>query len=218
LKCLFISIDHFSDDDACAYNSGNMAGNHFQSLPRELRDLIYSYTTLDRIQLVQMSSKGSLDFYNTNGLLLANHQLRDEALDAFYRLLPRTIILAPRNAQISFLSSPQHTPLRLETQMLVIKTTYRKRNLAFFALSSLSNQQTNLYLSHLLQSMPALCYVTCEVSWEPSEPPAVLLPCVREEVLAVIRWVTLRNDTPEGWDIECQSYAMQRGGRTSGVV
>jgi hypothetical protein len=181
-----------------------MAGTHFQSLPRELRDLIYSYTIPDRIQLLQMNSKESLDFHNTNGVLLASHQLRNEALDAFYRLLPTTTILAPRNSQISFLSSPQHTRLRLETQILVIETTYRKRNLAYFALSPLSIQQTNLYISYLLQSMPALRHVTCEVAWEPSEPPAVLLPCVREEVLAVIQWVTLRNDTPEGWDVECQ--------------
>jgi hypothetical protein len=180
-----------------------MAGTHFLSLPRELRDLVYSYIIPDRIQLAQANTKESLDFYNTNGFFLASHQLRNETLHAFYRLLPTTTIIAPRDAQTSFLSSPQQTRLLQEMQILVIRTTYRKRNLAYFALSSLSNQQTNLYISRILGSMPALRHVTCEVAWEPSDPPAVLLPGVREEVLAVIRWVTFHDDVPVGWDVEC---------------
>jgi hypothetical protein len=181
-----------------------MARAHFLSLPRELRDLIYSYIIPDRIHLVEANTKESLDFHNVNGFLLANHQLRDEALDTFYRLLPTTTILAPPDTQISFLSSPHQTRLLLETQILVTRTTYIKQNLPHFALLSISNRQRHLYLSRVLQSMPALRHVTCEVVWEPSDPPAVLLPRVKEEVLAAIRWITLQDATPEGWDVECQ--------------
>jgi hypothetical protein len=196
-----------------------MTGAHLLRLPRELRDLVYSYIIPDRIQLAQMNTKESLEFYNTNGFFLASHQLRDEALDAFYRLLPTTTIIAPRDTQTSVLSSPQETRLLQETQVLVIRTTYRKRNLPYFDLNSISTRQTNLYISRILQSMPALRHITCEVAWEPSDPPAVLLPRVREEVLAVIRWVTLRGDVPVGWDVECQIRNQTRWkNEWSGVV
>jgi hypothetical protein len=181
-----------------------MADIHLLSLPRELRDLVYSYILSDRIQLVQAACDRSLAFYDTNGMFLANHQLRNEALDTFYRLLPEMTVVAPGDAQAPFLSSPRQARLRETTQNLVIQTTYRKRNLNYFALSPMCNQKTNLYISHILQSMPALRKVTCEVAWEPREPPAVLLPRIREQVLTVLRWMTLGDEMPVGWHVECQ--------------
>jgi hypothetical protein len=181
-----------------------MADMYLLSLPRELRDLIYSYILPVRIQLVHAACERSLAFHDTNGILLASQQLRSEALDAFYRLLPETTVLALQDAQAPFLVSPRQARLREMTQNLVIQTTYQKRNLHYFALSPMCNQKTDLYISHILKSMPALRKITCEVAWEPREPPAVLLPRIREQVLTVLRWITLGNDTPMGWDVECK--------------
>jgi hypothetical protein len=207
------------EQNAAPQGKRAMASTSLLSLPRELRDLIYSFILPERIQLVQAGSESSVSFYDTNGILLASRQLRDEALDALYRLLPSTTILAPRDARVPFFGCTEYGGLGRRTHNFVIHMSYSRRNSNVFALSHKSHGHTNLYVSHVIQSMPALRVVTCEITWEPRESSAVLLPSIREHILVELKRVIVGHHTPVGWDVDCQIRDATRWkNERSGVV
>ena len=181
-----------------------MTDSKLLSLPRELRDIVYSYYLPERLQLGPAGCESSITFYDDHGLLLASHQLGDEALDAFYRLLPTTTIVATRTVRVPFLTSPEYAHFRRKIVNLAYRAEYRKRNLHHFSLSRMSDRHTNLTLPRILESMPSLRKITCEITWEPGQSPTVLLPRIKSSVLTELRRVTIDQDPPLGWDVECQ--------------
>ena len=191
-------------------------------LPRELRDVIYSYVLPHRIQLVPPGSDRSLDLWSTHGILLANRQLRLEALHAFSRLLPQTTVVVqrePNDGGHVAPISPLHTAFRDKIKVLITRLPFRKRNVQFFSLLRRSEEYTDLYLRRLLDSMPALEEVTCEVTWEPNHAPTILLPRIREHMLEELRRATIGQDALAGWGVECQiKDATRWRNEWSGVV
>jgi hypothetical protein len=172
-------------------------------LPRELRDMIYSYILPDRIQLLSPGSEGSLP----SGILLANQQFRLETLHAFSRLLPQTTVVVRREPGDGGHVRPtslSHNGLRDKIVKLVVRLPFRKRNVRFFSLLRRSEECTDVYIRRLLDSMPALREVTCEVTWEPNHAPTVLLPRTKEHMLEELRRATVGQDDVVGWDVECR--------------
>jgi DNA polymerase elongation subunit (family B) len=189
-----------------------MVKTHFLEFPRELRDLIYLYV-LPEVDLTKLPTKGldgTSTFIHTNGVLLANHQLRREAKEIFWRLLPNTTVTLAPAVHIHCLNSPAYARLRRETQFLVVRMEQYNRRLPAFTLTEpgtcvmrYATDNTNGFLLHIFRVMPALRHVTCDIEWKPNNAPSILLPRERNDMLRELRRVTIRDDPMIGWDVEC---------------
>jgi hypothetical protein len=173
-------------------------------LPREVRDIIYAHALPERLRLVSRSCKESLDFYESSGVLLANHQIRREALDALERQLATTTIIATYDAHLPPLRSPEYANLRQKIQNLIIQISCRKRNLSYFALSPQHGwrSQEDLYL--IRQELPSLRYITFEITWEPNEASTVLWRRAKEHMVMVLKRMVGGEEFWDGWDVDSQ--------------
>ncbi|KAH7081811.1 hypothetical protein BKA63DRAFT_405812 [Paraphoma chrysanthemicola] len=181
-----------------------MPASNLLNLPRELRDLIYPYVLPDRLRLVPKSCDQSISFHKTNGILLTTQQLRSEAIEALYRLFPSTTIVASCDVFHSILSSPYQSRMRQKIVNLVLKRTYRKRNLPYSVFSLASNDIDDPSLIRAsLATMPSLQLVVCELAWAPNHAPALLLPRTRECIIEECRRVTVGSRDLAGWRIDC---------------
>jgi hypothetical protein len=188
------------------YQREHTMGNiTFLDLPRELRDIVYQYVISERVQLVQPGCKDSLE---SNGILLANHQLREEYLYTLRTILPATTVVLhrhPGDNSYSVLASPAYTGFRQNITNLIVRLPFRKRNVNFFSLLRKSEQHTDIYIRRLLDCMPALRIVTCEITWEPNYAQTVLLPRIRERMVDELRRASIGpEELLEGWHVECQ--------------
>ncbi|KAH8724414.1 hypothetical protein GQ44DRAFT_278120 [Phaeosphaeriaceae sp. PMI808] len=147
----------------------SMAEINLMCLPRELRDLIYAYILPKHIRSAQPSCRVSWKFANINGILLVNHQLRSESLEAFYRNLSQATIVAPSDACVPSLTLPTYARLRNKIQNFVFQWMYGRRKTQTFSLKPTSSGETGRYLSRVIRSLPALQWVTCEITREPRE-------------------------------------------------
>jgi hypothetical protein len=172
------------------------------TLPRELRDLILTYVLPKRIKLIH-ARPDAPDFYNTNGILLANQQLRIEAIEAFYRSLPSTTIIFSRESRVPFLGAPSYARLRQHIHHLVLQTSYIKReDVRYFTLRRISDHRTKDLLAHVITCMPKLRQVDVEVRWLPAEAGSVLLPGTRGAMMFEIRVVTIGGYEVQGWEVD----------------
>jgi hypothetical protein len=196
-----------------------MADLHLLSLPRELRDLIYAHVLPERMELAVAGRESSFSFFETNGVLLTNHQLRREAEETFWRLLPTTTVVISAWARMHFLVSPKYAQLRRLTQYLVVQTEHTKCSTRTFEFEDVPDPNTKSCLENLVQSMPALRQLTCEVRWQPNNTPSLLLPHDKNDMLHAIRRVTIGNRSMTGWDVECYIVDATRWNKEwSGVV
>jgi hypothetical protein len=188
-----------------------MTGTNFFDLPRELRDVVYEYVIPD-VNLTWPRNKGqdrTPNFFTTNGILLANHQLRRESKETFWRLLPKTTVTIAPKTHMYCLISPAYARLHRTTQDLVVQMEQYNHCLPTFTLAE-STPQTGFplddskgYMAHIFRVMPALRQVTCEVEWKPHNTPSVLLPRERDDMLRELRRVTTGGDPMIGWEVEC---------------
>jgi hypothetical protein len=173
-------------------------------LPREVRDVIYAHTLPERLRLVSQGRKESFDFYESSGLLLANHQVRREALDALERQLATTTITATHNAVLPPLRSPEYANLRQKIENLVVQISCRKRNLPYFALSPQRGWWSQEDLSLIRQELPSLRYITFKITWEPNEASTVLWRRAKEHMVTVLRRMVGGEEFWDGWDVDSQ--------------
>ncbi|KAH7410478.1 hypothetical protein DE146DRAFT_645062 [Phaeosphaeria sp. MPI-PUGE-AT-0046c] len=180
-----------------------MAYSHLLSLPRELRDIIFEHAVPKRIELIHSSYEENVNFFNNNGILLANQQLRNEAIEAVYRG-PYTTIIWSRKSRIPFLVCPDYLRLRQNVQKLVLRTEYRKlaRTRHILALRRNECLDDGLSLMHIIQCMPALREIVCEISWTPCVTASVLLPNAKEIMTAQLRRATIGGEEVVGWELE----------------
>jgi hypothetical protein len=176
---------------------------HFFSLPRELRDIIYSYVLPEHIKLIE-------GWDESLGLLLASHRLRSEMLDAFYTRLPHMTIISPNTAPALLPDSPNYTLLRQKTEKLVVQRSVEKRNQPNFALMPIAGQHATWLPPQIFQCMPALREVTYEITWDSKGSPSVLLPSLKDSVLRELKNVTLSQGSLTGWDVECRIVDITR--------
>jgi hypothetical protein len=175
----------------------NMAHIHFFSLPRELRDIIYSYVLPEHIKLAE-GWEGSL------GLLLVSHRFRSETLDAFYTRLPQMTIVSPNTALTVLPGSPKYTLLWQKTEKLLVQRSMEKRNQPDFAFMPIASQHADWHPPQIFQCMPALREVTYEIAWDSRGSPSILLPSLKDRVLRELKETTLGQNSLIGWDVECR--------------
>jgi hypothetical protein len=188
-----------------------MNGINFFNLPRELRDVIYVFV-IPEVNLTGPRIKGQdriPNFFSTNGILLANHQMRREAKETFWRLLPSTTVTIAPKTHMYCLISPAYARLRRTTQYLVVQMEQYNHRLPIFTLAESTPQMrfpldnTKGYIAHIIRVMPALRQVTCDIEWKPHNTPSVLLPRERDDMLRELRRVTTGGDPMIGWEVKC---------------
>lgn len=198
-----------------------MNGISFLDLPRELRDMTYAYVLPSTMQLVTPGCDSALEFSNKNGILLANRQTRDEALEALHRSPPSVTIVTHHNALLSRLVSPDCIMFRQKIVTLIVRTEYGLEEFPHphYFLRRKSEEHTKIYIHRVIESMSALQHITCEVGWLPNQPPAVLLPLARAHMLGQIRAATLGFDPFTDWVVECHvRHATRWRNEWSGIV
>jgi hypothetical protein len=180
-----------------------MAYPHILGLPRELRDIIIQYVVPDRIKLIHSTYDDNVNYLRKNGILLTNHQLRIEAIDCVFRQ-PSTTIIWSRRSRVPILTCPDYERLRQTVQKLVIQTEYERRTLVRHLLSLKRNTDVDDGISfiHIIQRMPALREIVCEIRWTPCVTASVLLPDAKEIMLLQFRRATTGGEDVVGWEME----------------
>lgn len=173
-------------------------------LPREIRDVIYAYALPERLQLRSRHCKESLSFYESNGLLLANHQIRKEANEALERQLPIKHIIFAHDAHLPPLQSPDYFDIRRKIQNLVIALSCRKHEFPAFALLPQTGWHADVKLYQIRKEFPSLRQVTFEITWQPKDTYTVLLPRRKEEMVMGLRKLVGGGIIWDAWDLEYQ--------------
>jgi hypothetical protein len=102
---------------------------------------------------------------------------------------------------------------------LVVQTQDTKRSAPTFELEDVLCPGPKSYLGNVVQSMPALRQLTCEVRWQPNKTPSLLLPHDKNNMLQAIRRVTIGDGSMIGWDVDCYIVDATRWNKEwSGVV
>lgn len=180
-----------------------MSYPHLLGLPQELRDIILEYVVPEQIKLKHSSYEDNMDFINKNGIFLANHQLRIEATESFYRRRTTTIIWS-RKSRVPFLICPDYERLRQTLQKLVMQTEYERRTRVRHLLSLRRNEYVDDGISfmRIIRCMPALREIVCEIRWTPCVTASVLLPDAKEIMLLQFRRATTGGEDVVGWEME----------------
>ncbi|KAF2134359.1 hypothetical protein P153DRAFT_380176 [Dothidotthia symphoricarpi CBS 119687] len=175
-----------------------MAEHSLLGLPRELRDMIYSLVLPKRVRLARRASTKSHAFYDNHGILLVNHQLRAEALDA---LLPHTTFIISADEDSRTLET-RDCPNRARMKNLLIKVWCKKRNLHDFALSHVSGLWSTTTLGDLHVTLPGLEKVVFDLSWKVEAPWCSWTRHTREWMLQYLRDSVEAQRIWTGWDAD----------------